>query len=1011
MVLPGTLVHPATPQTNTARSSQAPLVNTATRNQQGALRDGTSRSDLVLPKLPLSFWGGQTPLLFQTKSGADVSSASAAPFVLSPSSTVINFTGFQGLNENDTVFPCQPAMPCNPPDAQIAVGPSHIIAMVNMRGELFTALGFPLKNFTLSSFFNTGSDFISDPKVMYDASSGRWFASIIDLTGYIPKSGTFSAGNVKVAVSLSSDPTLTNSTTGGWNTYVLKFGTNVPDQPIIGVNDDKVVVNANRFVSLINPSYVGDQFYVLNKNDLVRGGTFVHNSTFGVFPSLESIHPVESLSSTSTEFMVSTGAAPATSGPVVQVQLFSVTGVPGVSTVTVSNVTLSISALAVAPMAIAAPGYKLDTGDNRVLDAAWFQGKIWYAADDACTPPGDNQTRSCIRLTQVDTTTVSIKQDFDFSALGQYYFYPALRIDGQGNLDVICGFSSATINPSLALTGQAVGDSSNSLASPLTIKSGSGADTRFRYGDYFGAAVDPSDTGLVWVAGEYESLTFTGWSTWIANMRVKPVYLSATPAALAFVPGSIGTSTIAVNGINGFTGTIGITTAVAPVGAGGVTASLNPSSVAVASGGSATSTLTITTISSTPNGLYNVTVTGTSGSRSHSVLVSIAVTPITTSISGISNFTGVTVKTTGTISIDSPATIFSFSGTVTVTATNATTGAAIFMDTYAVTRIRVQSTSAGGYVGVFLANVAVNPYALASGVTVTLSWPSSTTPGVLSTSTSVSRNPDIDADGIVNQVDANVMFRSLNCSIGQSCYNPRSDLNADGTVNTLDFNILDAALGGRNLINDFTISTTPNSVNIPVGSSGGTTVTLASISGFAGPVNLAASPSSVSLTATCTPTTVSLGASGTATSTCTISSSTGGLYTISITGSDGSISHSAIVSVGIEDFQITANPTSLTLQQDSSNSSTIRLQSLGNFPTANATLSFTITHLVTKGSSGTVTVTLSRTSFTLPTNGSAGALLTVTAPNNTNPGLYTITITATVGPLTHTVTVNATVSK
>ncbi len=73
------------------------------------------------------------------------------------------------------------------------------------------------------------------------------------------------------------------------------------------------------------------------------------------------------------------------------------------------------------------------------------------------------------------------------------------------NPDLVYGFSNSTIYPSLAVTGQLTSDPLDSLGQPLTIKLGSANDTSGRYGDYFGAGVDPFDPGTVWVAGEYHT--------------------------------------------------------------------------------------------------------------------------------------------------------------------------------------------------------------------------------------------------------------------------------------------------------------------------------------------------------------------------------------------------------------------------------------------------------------------------------------------------------------------------
>jgi hypothetical protein len=133
----------------------------------------------------------------------------------------------------------------------------------------------------------------------------------------------------------------------------------------------------------------------------------------------------------------------------------------------------------------------------------------------------------------IDTTTspAAVKQDFDFGVNGQYLYYPALKMDGIGDLDLIYGYSSSTIFSSLAVTGQSATDPANSLTPPQTLKAGSATDTSTRYGDYFGSGLDPSNRNIVWVAGEYHSDT-TGacgsfgscWSTFIGSITtVSPV--------------------------------------------------------------------------------------------------------------------------------------------------------------------------------------------------------------------------------------------------------------------------------------------------------------------------------------------------------------------------------------------------------------------------------------------------------------------------------------------------------
>lgn len=419
-----------------------------------------------------------------------------------------------------------------PPDPQVAAGPFHVVELVNVLGEIWTKSGTPVETFSLYSLFlathscgtNTCNDFIGDVKVLFDAQSGRWLASVFDSTD------NGNTGSVAVAVSSSSDPT------GSWTVYKLppkdSLGSILsvfPDQPITGVSDDKVAISANLF----GPGFTGAEYWILNKNEMLTGSN-VDVDTFGPYGAMFSVHPVHSLSSTTTQFMVSVGGTGASN-----VKLFSVTGVPpGVVTVTTINLSLLQSSTLAPPDAQQPTSAILvNTGDARVQDAAWYQGTLWLSLNDACTPQGDTSARSCARFIQINTATSTVAQDFDFGAVGQYYFYPALRIDKSGNLHVVFGFSSLTDYPGIRVTWQASG-SPNTLVASQLLQSGSGPNESGRYGDYFGAGLDPSDPTLVWVVGQYGLFPSTSWGTFIGSIRFNANTLSIS---------SVGTDIIKAN--------------------------------------------------------------------------------------------------------------------------------------------------------------------------------------------------------------------------------------------------------------------------------------------------------------------------------------------------------------------------------------------------------------------------------------------------------------------------------
>ncbi len=398
---------------------------------------------------------------------------------------------------------------CSPSDANVGVGTNHVFEMVNLAGIIYHKDGTLARGtFALSNFFGLPTSSMSDPEILYDAGSGRWFASVMDMPN----------GRVRFAVSTSGDPT------GTWKLYSTPASSNLPDQPFIGVSDDKFVISANDFAG--GSTFIGAQYWIINKAKLVAAARKIPYYTNNPNPTFASVHPAQHLGSSSGQFyMVSIYP----DGTASSATLFTVGGVPGVSTVTVTRNSFTINPISSPPSAVQpSTSQTLDTNDDRVLSAVWENNNLWFSANDACTLNGDTATRSCARLIQITTSGTSPPtkvQDFDYASSGQYFFYPAVSLS-QGQLVVVYGLSSSVVYPSLLVTGRTPSDSPNTLQTPLTIRSGTASDTSTlvtpaRYGDYFGAATDPtpSASSTFWVAGEYRvSSGFQYWNTAIAQV-------------------------------------------------------------------------------------------------------------------------------------------------------------------------------------------------------------------------------------------------------------------------------------------------------------------------------------------------------------------------------------------------------------------------------------------------------------------------------------------------------------
>jgi len=130
----------------------------------------------------------------------------------------------------------------------------------------------------------------------------------------------------------------------------------------------------------------------------------------------------------------------------------------------------------------------------------------------------------------------------------------------------------------------------------------------------------------------YSSHSFSGWEIhpltgWRISTTSPDFSLSASPSSMTIMVGQSASSTIMVNSLNSFTGSVSLTTSVQQLSnsTGPVpVATISPSSVVVSAYGTASSTLTVSS-SSSDVGDYIVTVSGAGGNLTHSMILGVNV--------------------------------------------------------------------------------------------------------------------------------------------------------------------------------------------------------------------------------------------------------------------------------------------------------------------------------------------------------------------------------------------------
>jgi len=518
--------------------------------------------------------------------------------------------------------------------------------------------------------------------------------------------------------------------------------------------------------------------------------------------------------------------------------------------------------------------------------------------------------------------------------------------------------------------------------------------------------------------------------------------ISASPSSLTIAQGQSGTSTITVTSVGGFTDAIALSISGVP---SGVTATFDPTSVSPPSGGSATSTLTLAVSASAALGTYPLAVTGTSGTLSHTTSISLTVsgapdfsisasptslkiaqgssrTSIITIASqngfnsavilSVSSLSGVTttlsptsvtpppdgsVTSTLTVSVDASAAVGTY--TLTVTGTSGSLSHTVDITLQIVPppdfSISANPTSLtvvqGGSGTSTITVTSLNEFN--SAVTLSVSGaPSGVT-------TSFSANPITPPSG-------GTTTSILTINVGASTALGTYTLTVTGTSGTLTHSVnIDLTVSPKP---DFSISASPLSLSIVQGSSGTSTITITSLNGFNSAVSLSISGLPTGATAAFSPSSVTPPPNGVATSTLTISvgSTTPlGTHTLTVTGTSGTLTHIVEISLTVTpppDFSLSADPTSLTIVQGGSGTSTITVTSLNDF---SSSVGLSISGLP----SGT-TANFAPSSVTPPANGVATSTLSISVGVSTTPATYSLTVTGTSGSLIHTVGLSLTVT-
>jgi subtilase family serine protease len=527
----------------------------------------------------------------------------------------------------------------------------------------------------------------------------------------------------------------------------------------------------------------------------------------------------------------------------------------------------------------------------------------------------------------------------------------------------------------------------------------------------------PGVTGFTAGAGYDQA---TGWGSVDAanlvnfwnNNATANFTISATPASQTTESGTSTSYTVSIAPVNGYTGTVSFSVSGLPAGA---TATFTPTSVTT----SGSSTLAIaTTAGTTASGTFSLTISGTDGVLTHTATVTLVVSDFTISASPSSQSANQGTTANYTVSLTP---LNGFSNTVSFSISGLPAGAtATFTpvslagsgtSTLAITT--TASTPTGSYPLTVTGTDGILTHTTPVTMVVTVpDFSLSATPASQaivsgdSTSYTATIAPLNGYTGTVtfsvSGLPAGATATFTPASVTDSGSSTLAISTTAGTTPAGNYVLTITASDGTlthtaavNLsVSDFSVAATPSSQTIVVGGSATYTVTTTALNGFAGTLNLSVTGLPPFATGTFTPT--SLPGSGSSTLTIATTSNTpAAVYSLTVTASDGTTSHSVPVTLEVDpkgNFSLSISPASQSVDQGSNIGYGVTVSSSGGFT---AVVSMTVS-----GLPAGATATLSPSSV----QGSGLVSLSIITSADTPGGSYTLTVTGTSGPLVRTTT-------
>ncbi len=413
----------------------------------------------------------------------------------------------------DPAFPAINATQWTPPDPCLAVGPTHVVATVNMKVAWYLKDGTPqFENFLDATgdpgFFEDigAGNFTFDPKCFYDEFTQRFVVLALEYYSATQESW------ITIAVSDDSDPN------GVWFKYrtpsIVELGGGCRywvDYPGLGYDGQAWYVTGNLFRLSSSPTtcggFGGTLVRVFEKPGAMSGGAVVWRD----------------VADPSASMQVATARDATDVARLVYVDSSSSLGIVRVNdplaAPVLSKTTCAVPAL-VGDGSAPTPSGSLGIVDLRIFNAFVRNNRV-VAAHHTGAALNPNARAAWYEVDVAGTTSSLLQTGRVAITGGEHTFFPAIAVNDVGAIGLIYGRSSSTQHANLEVAGRLPCDPAGTLGAATVVAGGTNSPSgnNVRWGDYFALVVDPVDGTTFWGIGEVQSPS-AGWRTEVVSFRV-----------------------------------------------------------------------------------------------------------------------------------------------------------------------------------------------------------------------------------------------------------------------------------------------------------------------------------------------------------------------------------------------------------------------------------------------------------------------------------------------------------